>query len=187
MSISRIVDECDPHRVDAENFIRTTYSLRYGAIVSDFPQRLLARFDETGRVVCAAGIRDSRETFFSERYLDAPIERILGECSGTGVERTSVFEVSTLASQTPCSSAGFLRDIIAYGEAEGFRWSFFTATSRLHLLLSRLGIGPIYLGEAHAERVEGAGLWGTYYATRPRVCAVPGTLARRIAVDAAAA
>lgn len=187
MAISRIVDECDPRRIDTENFIRTTYALRYGAVITEFPRRLLALFDANGRVVCAAGLRDARETFFSESYLDAPIELILGQCSGTKVERSAVFEVSTLASQTPCSSAGFVRDIIAFGEAEGFRWSFFTATSRLHLLLSRLGIGPISLGEARADRVAGASHWGTYYASRPRVCAVPGTLARRIAFDAAAA
>ncbi len=187
MEISRIIEECDPRRIDVENFIRTTYALRYGAVITEFPRRLLALFDGNERVICAAGIRDAQETFFSEHYLDAPIERILSQCSGIRVERNTVFEVSTLASQTPCSSAGFVRDIIAFGETEGFQWSFFTATSRLHLLLSRLGIGPIYLGEAHADRVEGAGLWGTYYDTRPRVCAVPGTLTRRIVFDAAAA
>lgn len=192
MAKSQVIDPDDPHRFDAENFIRTTYSLRYGAVVTEFPRRILAMFDECKRVICAAGVRDAREEFFSERYLDAPIERILGECSGAAVDRGAVFEVSTLASQTPCSSAAFVREIVAFGEAEGFAWSFFTATSRLHLLLSRLGVGPVYLGEALAARIEEAGLWGSYYETRPRVCAVAGSRARNLVgggrtVDAAAA
>lgn len=192
MTVLRIVEPADPYRSETENFIRTTYALRYGAVITEFPRRLLATFDDCERVICAAGVRDAGESFFSERYLDAPIERILGECSGAPVERRAVFEVSTLASQTPCSSASFVREIVAFGEAEGFAWSFFTATSRLHLLLSRLGVAPLSLGEARADRIEGAGLWGTYYETRPRVCAVAGSRARSLvgagdAVDAAAA
>ncbi|MGX9984614.1 thermostable hemolysin [Methylobacterium fujisawaense] len=195
MTRAEVLDRHDRRRHAAETFIRKTYALRYNATLTSFPESILALFDAQEHVICAAGVRDQSEGFFSERYLDTSIELALTERTGSEVCRDAIFEVSTLASQTPCSSATFVREIIAYGEAQGFAWSFFTATSRLHVLLGRIGIASIYLAEAQADRIADAELWGDYYATRPRVCAVPGLRAatgiigdnRRISLDAAAA
>ncbi|MDP4006564.1 thermostable hemolysin [Methylobacterium sp. NEAU K] len=195
MTSAEVLGRYHSRRSATEDFIRKTYALRYDATLTSFPENILALFNTQGRVICAAGVRDQSEAFFSERYLGAPIERALTELTGSEVSRNAIFEVSTLASQTPCSSAAFIREIVAYGEAQGFAWSFFTVTSRLQVLLGRIGVSSIYLGEALAERVANPGQWGQYYAARPRVCAVPGSRAitnargvkRCVGFDAAAA
>ncbi len=182
-------------RSAADTFIRKTYALRYDAVLTSFPENILALLDSGDRVLCAAGVRDHSEGFFSERYLDSSIEHALSERTGSEVSRRQIFEVSTLASQTPCSSAAFVRQIIAYGEARGFAWSFFTATSRLQMLLGRIGIPSVDLAAALPDRIVQAELWGRYYATHPRVWAVPGSRAdlgilrteRSLSFDAAAA
>ena len=184
-----------PLRSAADAFIRKTYALRYDAVLKNFPENILALLDADDRVLCAAGVRDQSEGFFSERYLDSPIERTLSDRTGNAISRCQIFEVSTLASQTTCSSAPFVRQIIAYGEARGFAWSFFTATRRLQMLLGRIGIPSVDLAEALPDRIVQAELWGRYYATRPRVWAVPGSRAdlgilrteRSLGFDAAAA
>lgn len=195
MTRIEILGRHHPLRSAADAFIRKTYALRYGAVIPNFPDRILSLLTDDDRVLCAAGVRDHGEGFFSERYLDASIEGVLRERTGCDVARGQIFEVSTLASQTPCSSAAFVRQIIAYGEARGFAWSFFTATGRLQTLLGRIGIPSIDLAAALPDRIAEAKLWGRYYETHPRVWAVPGSRAalgtlradRSLSFDAAAA
>jgi hypothetical protein len=80
--------------------------------------------------------------------------------------------------------------IIDWGASSGFEWSFFTLTRRLSVLLDRLGLELVLLGDADAARVEDPQSWGTYYRQNPRVYAVsrdsPGAslAARRQAVNA---
>lgn len=195
MTHIEVMGRYHPLRSAAVSFIRKTYALRYDAVLTFFPENILTLLDRENRIICAAGVRDQSEGFFSEYYLDMPIECVLRERTGSEILRRDVFEVSTLASQTPCSSAAFIRQIISYGEARGFAWSFFTATSRLQMLLGRIGIPLIDLAAALPDRIVEAELWGRYYATRPRVWAVPGSRAdlgilrteRSLSLDATAA
>jgi hypothetical protein len=136
------------------------------------------------RIVCAAGLRTERDGFFSEHYLDAPIDEILGTLSGGRVRRTEILEISTLASLAPTEIPRFISGLISFGKSRGFAWSFFTATSRLQQIVARLGLSPIYLAEADRTRVANFERWGDYYATKPRVLAVTGpqlSINRRLA------
>ncbi|MGO8918458.1 MAG: thermostable hemolysin [Stellaceae bacterium] len=159
-------------RAQAEACIRTVYKRVFGARDLVFPGTLAALVDDKDRPLCAAGLRTAGEGFFSEIYLDAPIERILSARSGRSVAREAVFEVTTLASRSAEASPRFLRHLAILGKSAGFEWSFFTATARLRALLGRLG-GPILdLGPADPQRLANAERWGSYYAHSPRVCAV---------------
>ncbi len=159
-------------RSQAESCIRDVYARVYRARNLTLPSALIALLDENDRLLCAAGLRTAADGFFSEIYLDAPIDRLLAERSGRAVAREAVFEVTTLVSLSVEASPVFVREIAVFGRRAGFRWSFFTATARLQKLLRQLGMPIVDLSPADPGRVTGAEHWGSYYAHSPRVCAV---------------
>jgi Thermostable hemolysin len=162
----------DPRRHLAEDFIKKIYAARYGARLETLPSRIIALLDNRDEILCAAGLRFFDDGFFSERYLETPIENAVSAISARPVNRNAIFEVTTLASRAPLATAEFIADIGAFGERAGFEWSFFTLTRRLHLMIRRLGIALTYLGEADRRRIADSERWGTYYASQPKVYAV---------------
>ena len=162
----------DALRTEAEALIKTAYWEQYGATIKVFPAQLLV-FIENNIVQCAAGLRTEAEGFFSECYLDEPINSVLSNETKQFVSRDKIFEVTTLASRAPLITGNFVAALVAYGETRGFSWSFFTLTHRLAFLVRRLGLAPVYLAPATSNRVEDADLWGEYYASDPKVYAVP--------------
>jgi hypothetical protein len=153
-------------------FIRTAYLEHYSAQIAKLPENIVALVDPQNRVHCAAGLRESSEPFFSEFYLDAPVEDVIGAVAGRPVERREIVEVSSLASRTPAASVQFMRSLILYGGTLGFNWAFFTATGRLQKLLRRIRLPLVVLGAASRARVPNPELWGTYYDTDPMVVAI---------------
>lgn len=153
-------------------FIRSTYVDHYSAHIANLPHKIVALIDTRNQVHCAAGLRDCSEPYFSEAYLDHPIETVIGGIAGRRVERHEIVEVANLASRTPAASARFMRELILYGETLGFNWAFFTATLRLEGLLRRLRLPLIELGTASADRVPDPAAWGTYYDAKPKVLAI---------------
>jgi hypothetical protein len=153
-------------------FVRTTYLDHYGARLTNLPTQIVALLDARQKVHCAAGLRHGSQRFFSEFYLDRPIEAVLSGLAGTPVERREIAEVSSLASRTPAASVRFMRELILYGDSLGFNWAFFTATGRLRTLLERIQLPVTDLGPARADRVPDPGCWGSYYETMPRVLAI---------------
>jgi len=166
-----ILERAEPLRESAEIFIGKTYAGWYGACLHSFPARIVALVDECDEILCAAGLRFEDDGFFSESYLDTPVEDTLSAFSERRVERSEVFEVTTLASRAPRATAGFISGIGAFGEKSGFAWSFFTLTHRLHRMVERMGIALQPLGEADFRRIADHERWGTYYQTQPKVYA----------------
>src|SRR3984893_13592724 len=162
----------DPARQAAEAFIKSIYTARYGALLGTLPSRIIALLDNRDEILCAAGLRFLDDGFFSERYLDTPIEDAVSAISARTVDRSAIFEVTTLASRAPLATAEFISEICTFGERAGFEWSFFTLTRRLHLMVRRLGIALTCLGEADGRRIADSDRWGTYYACQPKVYAV---------------
>jgi Thermostable hemolysin len=153
-------------------FIRTTYLDHYGARLASLPTKIVALIDARQKIHCAAGLRDGSQAFFSEFYLDEPIEAVLSRMTAKPVERREIVEVSGLASRTPAASVQFMRELILYGDTLGFNWAFFTATSRLEKLFHRIRLPLIDLGAADPARVPCAEAWGSYYEASPRVLAI---------------
>jgi hypothetical protein len=157
-----------------EDCIRGVYQRAYGARIASFPELLVVAIDGKAQPICAAGLRTELDGFFSESYLDRPVEQILTALAGRNMERGRIFEVTTLASREVKSSPNFMRQIACLGKTSGFEWSIFTATSRLRMLLRRLGLPLMVLGRADPARIENAEQWGSYYEHSPMVCAVDG-------------
>jgi len=173
MRMTAIVASRDPARLEVEDFIKTIYRKHYGASIDAFPAELIAMNDGE-RIVCAAGLRTEHDGFFSENYLDAPIDDILTALSGRSVGRAEILEISTLASLAPVEIPRFISGLIAFGKRNRFAWSFFTATARLQQIVARLGLAPIVLADADQRRIADFERWGEYYSTKPRVLAVTG-------------
>jgi hypothetical protein len=167
-----IIREGDALREVAEKFIRNVYAAEYGAQLQTFPSRIFALLNERGEIVCAAGVRLQDDGFFSERYLDSPIEQALGAASNRTITRGEIFEVTTFASRAPRATMAFIESVGSFGETNGFVWSFFTLTRRLHRLVERLGHPLIHLADADYRRIPDHERWGTYYASEPKVFAI---------------
>lgn len=167
-----VIREGDALRDQSEAFIRNVYATEYGALLQTFPSRIFTLLNDRGEIVCAAGFRSQGDGFFSERYLDSPIEEALGVLSKRRIARGEIFEVTTFASRMPRATAGFIESIGRFGEANGFVWSFFTLTRRLHRLVERLGHPLIHLADADYRRISEHERWGTYYAAQPKVFAI---------------
>ena len=167
-----VIREADPLRGVAETFIRNAYATEYGAQLQSFPSRIFAILNDRDEIACAAGVRFQDDGFFSERYLDLPIEQALGVASKRAIARAEIFEVTTFASRAPRATAGFIESVGRFGEASGFVWSFFTLTRRLHRLVERLGHPLTHLADADHRRIPDHERWGTYYASQPKVFAI---------------
>jgi hypothetical protein len=175
-----IIREGDALRGHAENFIRNISAAEYSAKLQTFPSRIFALLNDNDDVACAAGLRFQDDGFFSEAYLDFPIEQVLRELSGRTIARSEIFEITTFASSSPRATAGFIESIGRFGEANGFLWSFFTLTRRLHRLIGRLGHPLVHLADANCRRIPDHERWGTYYASAPKVFAISSP---RLALD----
>jgi len=166
-----VVSAGDPLWPAAAHFVRAKYFDVYGARLGALPRTLVLLVDDHA-IRCAAGLRDQSESFFSEFYLDEPVERALSAIAGRLVLREEVVEVSSLVSSSPADSPRFLRSLIAYGGEQGFNWAFFTATGQLQKFLRRMQLPLIELANAEPSRVPMPQEWGTYYQTTPKVFAI---------------
>jgi Thermostable hemolysin len=173
-----VVTQSHARRSEIERFIADVYRRHYGASLPAYPPTLIALIGRNGQCLCASGLRFAESGFFSECYLDHPIEHLLAEASGAPVRRERIFEVSGLASRAPQRAAQFLRYIVAYGESAGFDWAFFTATTRLRGLLCVLGLPVLVLGDADKQRAANPHIWGSYYDGGPLVCAISRSAAQ---------
>lgn len=170
--ILRVIERGDPLRSGIEAYIREVFARQHAALVREFPDRLAAVLAPDRSPLCAAGIRTAEDGFFSEYYLDGPIETALTRKCGTPVERGQVIEVTSLASDRPGHCFLLLDYITQLGRAGGRRWGVFTATEKLRRRLQRTGLTVATLAAARAEAVPNRQDWGRYYDANPMVCAM---------------
>ncbi|MFC2974096.1 thermostable hemolysin [Azotobacter bryophylli] len=161
-------------RRQLEAFIRARYAHYYGARIVHFMPCLMGFEDAEGNAQAAAGLRAATPTvnLFLERYLNAPVEEVLGAEIGAVVERREIIEVGNFASFGPGGARMLIAALTDLLSGLGYHWVAFTGTPMLLNSFQRLGLPLIFLGEADpacmgAELVD----WGSYYDTRPQVAA----------------
>lgn len=167
--------EIVPHdhrlRPVVESAIRSAFQRDHGARLDRLPACLVASTDEAG-VICAASLRFAEDGFFSERYLDQPIEQLIARRTGARADRAALVEVGSLAADRPGEVKDLVGGIIRFLHHRGTRWAFFTATARLRTFLGRAGIPLVELARADPSRIDGVEAWGAYYQQDPRVMLV---------------
>lgn len=166
-----LIDQKHPKRAEAEALIAKVYAHEYGANIVAFSDLLIALPDVHGTLRAAAGLRIGGN-FFSEIYLERPIEQVLSDHWHPPATRDEIAEVTTLAAVHPNASHALFSGIVGYLKALNVRFAFFTVTERLHRMLIRTGIPAEELALASADKVHNADDWGLYYATNPKVVAI---------------
>jgi hypothetical protein len=162
----------DPFRARVERLIRTVYWERFAARPAVLPRTLVAKLSVASTVECAAGIRYCHHDFFSEWYLNQPVEVAIRFQTGRTADRSRIIEVCNLVARRPVCSLPFIRNIIEFAEAADMDWAIFTATKPLRVLLERNGLKMVELAHAKRARVSNPEDWGSYYEQDPRVMAV---------------
>jgi len=169
-----LVETDDDARAGIEAFIARVYARRYGARVTQFAPCLAGLRDQlSGQWLAAAGFRRADEApLFLERYLDAPVEVVLGRHQDQPVSRHEVVEVGHLAAER-AGAGRLLIPLLGQHLAEGpSRWVVSTLTQELRHLFVRMGVTPLALGSADPAAVgEGLADWGSYYEHGPVVLA----------------
>jgi hypothetical protein len=156
--------------------IKSVYRQAHQAEIADFAPEIVVATNPDGAIICAAGLRTAGDGFFSEAYLDEPINETLSFIADEEVRADEVIEVVTLASSRTCAALPMLDAITSEGRRRGMRFGFFTATSRLRSILQRAGLPLIPLAPARHGRIVNASSWGRYYRTNPWVCALPDSI-----------
>lgn len=166
-----LIDRQHPDRELVEGLIRDVYAREYGAKIDQFADLLIALPNDEGGYMAAAGLRVGGE-FFSEIYLDQPIEQILSKHWHPPAQRGEIVEITTLAAMHPHASQALMAGILGYTRNHDIRFAFFTVTERLHMLLKRVGVPAEKLADATVDKISNADDWGLYYASNPRVVAI---------------
>ena len=167
---SILVPQGHPYRAQAQAYIRATYLQAHAAHIVEFPDTLVAGVSSSQDIICSAGIRTEHSGFFSEIYLDKPIECLIAQAMSRPVARSEVLEIVSLASTTVQPCLKLLDEITALGRQHGYKWCLFTGTNKLRRLLRHTGLESIKLGPAKIENVSEPEQWGNYYACDPWVC-----------------
>ncbi|WP_442772537.1 thermostable hemolysin [Paenirhodobacter enshiensis] len=163
----------DPRRTEIETYIRDEFRRVFGADIQPAQVPMIAARNGDGAPIAAAGLRIREDGFFSEIYLDQPIETALSDAFGAPVERNDIVEVVSLASSAPLAVLPLIEAITEAGRRMGKRCAVFTATTPLFRLLTRTGVPLQRLTPARSDRIDRPDRWGTYYETDPWVCALP--------------
>ena len=156
----------------AAALIEEHFARVHGARITLPAIRLAVAVAANGALLGAAGIRDHRQGFFSQAYLDRPIADEIEARTGADVRPTDLIEVVSMACPAPNATLPLIDAITARGRHEGRSWGVFTATGPLMRLLRRTGAPLVPLARALPERIGVAADWGRYYQTDPWVCAL---------------
>jgi len=170
MRIEFVGRDC-PERQKTQDHITNVYRDVYGAEINDFAPLLVSAKRADGKVLCAAGIRTSRDRFFSDRYLDGDLTAVLRAKTGIDAPQEEIMEVVSLASLTPFPVLPMMDAMIRWGQGNGMTCGVFTATGPLRRLLKRAGLPYVKLAAATISRAGEPDIWGSYYDTDPWVCA----------------
>jgi len=173
----QIIDAGHPLRGQAENHVRQVFREHYGATVRNFPPLLVALLDDQERPTCVAGVRFEPGDWFSGCYFDAPLHEVLSASLGRDVAEDSLLEVTGLASTRFGASFHLLQHIVNMGRDQGKQWGVFTATAGLRRIIKASCLPMLDLGPAESRWVANPKDWGSYYDARPRICAMPDSIA----------
>ncbi|MNZ23980.1 Thermostable hemolysin [compost metagenome] len=163
----------DAGREQVEGFIHDRFNHAHHADIRHFLPELLALRDAEGRLLAVAGMRLAEQgPLFLEQYLDEPLEHPVSRLAGRAVERSELVEVGNLSS----IGAGSARLVIIAATwllaARGLEWVAFTGAASLLNSFHRLGLEPLVLARAEAQRLDNEhDDWGSYYAQQPHVFA----------------
>ncbi|MBD8526601.1 thermostable hemolysin [Pseudomarimonas arenosa] len=169
-SHARLLDAQHPERGKAEAFVAEVYQARFSARITEFMPHLLC-FYQHEQLAAVVGLRcAARETLFCETYLGGAAESVIAEQVRAPVSRRQIVEMGNFAANDAGTGRRLILSLIPLLNEAGSRFVMFVATRQLRNAFARLGLQPISLGAADAQRLgAAAGQWGRYYDEQPQV------------------
>jgi Thermostable hemolysin len=161
----------DLHELACE-FARDQYAGRLSCnLVSFYPNTISLYVD--GRLTAVAGYREAaREQLFLEQYLDAPIEECLRRKFQPGATRSHIVEIGGFAALGCGAGLALMQQLAPTLLDLGFRQLVCTANRAIQKCLSSLGLEPVFIAQADADRISTpVSDWGNYYEGNPVVLA----------------
>ena len=158
-------------RSAAETFISQRFAESFGSRIEAFMPRLFSVRNRNGDMCGAFGLRSASRNLFLEQYLDAPIEKVIAARAGSRVERRVIVEVGHFSGAFPGAVRAMIGLLTERLHQEGYEWVVFTGTAGLRNAFCRLGLFPLDIQAATADRIpaEERAAWGSYYDHAPRV------------------
>jgi len=162
-----------PQRPELEAYIQQQFEQAYDARITEFLPTL-SSMQCQGRISAVAGIRTAHgHDLFVERYLDEPVEQVLGRLTSTRITRPDVIEIGNLSATHRGATLLFFTLQVTMLHEAGFKWAVFAAPDQVTRIAGRLDFVTLDLGPADPARLGAeAAHWGRYYDTRPAVHAV---------------
>ncbi|MBB3061941.1 thermostable hemolysin [Microbulbifer rhizosphaerae] len=162
--------------------VKNKYRAHFDADIEPAPDYFAVYYDSFNQVKACGGITVAKPVeFFSEQYLNLPIEIMLSEIEQKPIYRDDIVEVGSLASLSRQAGSELMMLIPLLVWCKGKKYILCTATSQLSRLLARLGIPFVPLQQAYGERLRGEDplRWGNYYQNKPatgyiNVCEMSG-------------
>lgn len=160
-----------PQRKQVERFIAERFHASHGAHIHQFMPVLVALETHEGELLALAGLRNAQhEALFLEHYLAQPIERVVSQQAGLEVRRQNVVEVGNLAAVKPGYTRYLFAALTDLLSSWGFQWLACTGIASVINIFHRLGMNPVRVAPALAEKIPGGGHgWGSYYQKDPQV------------------
>lgn len=119
----------------------------------------------------ALGYRRAQiEPLFLERYLDAPVERLVSAAINRPTERRHIIEIGNLAADDAFAMIE-LWGSVANDLGADCEVAVATLTAPLRAMFARIGVPIRPLARASISRSDDPEAWGRYYAGDPWVCA----------------
>lgn len=169
--VFELIEHKGPSRVQAEQFISQCFSENFGSRVESFMPRLFSLRNEHGDICGAFGLRSANRKLFLEQYLDQPIEKAIAARLGSVIERQCIVEVGHFSGTFPGAVRAMICLLTERLYREGFTWVTFTGTASLRNAFGRMGLAPLDIQAAEAERLpaDERAAWGSYYDHAPHV------------------
>ena len=174
LPLFELYDQNASQRKPIEAYIKQGFWINYHADLSEFMPYLLTMhcFDQPSATV---GIRFAANSpLFLEHYLTQPVQAVLSHCMATSVARDSIVEIGNLVATKKGASQLIFLILAALLEGIDIQWTIFTGTPQVQKILSKLGFEIYVIGKADSSRLHPSIIdqWGTYYDTRPSICAI---------------
>ncbi len=164
-----------PDWKNAINLVLSKYKRTFDAEATPDPDYFLVCLKqstpdaEPGVVACAGMSFGIEKPFFSEHYLDEPIQQLLSRMESAPVARESIMEVGSLASVERNAGTELIRFLPLTGVCLGKRYGLFTLTQQMRALFDYIGLPFFPLRASEGERLgpEALQKWGRYYENAP--------------------
>jgi hypothetical protein len=160
-------------RAAVTQFIRSRFIEDHQAQLTHLMPRLFSLTTAAGQMVAGFGLREAAHSrLYMECYLDEPVEARIARLAGRAVARRRIVEVGNLASR-PGGARAMIALLTRHLYEQDFEWVTFTGVARLRAAFHRLGLHPLEIARARADRLSESErlAWGRYFESRPIVMA----------------